>query len=60
MEDMIFIASFLVSSSHETFIEENRWCVCGGGLSQNQAEAHNHLRGGLSYAFGGKALFRAN
>ena len=35
IEDSVFIAPFLGSSSHETFVKENRrfW----GGLSQNQS-----------------------
>ena len=35
MDTLFSIASFLVSSSHETFVEENRWF--GGGVSQNQS-----------------------
>ena len=34
---MFSIVSFLVSSSHETIVEENHWF--GAGLSQNQAPA---------------------
>ena len=37
-EDILFIASFFESSSHETFVQENRWF--GGGLPYNQSNTN--------------------
>ena len=38
-EDVVFIASFLVSSSHETFVEDNH-CFFGGGCRKLKKGDH--------------------
>ena len=49
MDTSFSMVSFLVSSSHETFVEENRWFrVRGGYRSKNQSSARVDLSGAES------------